>query len=109
MELLAPIYQRYLKEVNFLMVIKKDAKSDQQVIDALQKSVPWESVVVNENHAMLKNYQVINTPYYVLLDPIGYIVAAPALGPTPNGQYETIDKLFYYIQKAIAEGTGDRR
>lgn len=109
MELLVPIYQKYLKEIQFLMVVKKDEHSDEQAIAALQKSVPWESVVVDSKHPILKQYQVINTPYYVVIDPVGYVVAAPALGPTPNGQYETIDKLFYYIQKAIVEGTGDGR
>jgi len=108
-ELLAPIYQRYIKEVQFLMVIRKDPQSDEKTIAKMQQSVPWESVIVENNHAILKTFQVINTPYYVLIDPIGYVVAAPALGPTPNGQYETIDKTFYYIKKAIDEGTGDGR
>jgi len=109
MELLVPVFQKYQSEVQFLMVIKRDDKSDQQTIESFQQSVPWESVVVDEKNAILTNYQVINVPHYVVIDPVGYIVAAPALGPTPNGQYETIDKLFYYIKKAIQEGTGDGR
>lgn len=109
LELLVPIYQRYINEVNFLMVVKKDGRSDEQAIAAMQKSVPWESVVIEEDNDILKRYQVTNTPYYIVIDPIGYVVAAPALGPTPNGQYETIDKLFYYIKKAIEDGTGDGR
>jgi hypothetical protein len=64
---------------------------------------------VAPENAIFAKYQVINIPYYVVIDPIGYVVAAPAMGPTPNGQYETIDKLFFYIKKAIEEGTGDGR
>lgn len=109
MELLVPIYQRYQKEVQFLMVIKEDGKTDPQTMDAFRQGLPWESVVVEPGNAIFKTYQVINIPYYVVIDPIGYVVAAPAMGPTPNGQYETIDKLFFYIKKAIDEGTGDGR
>ncbi len=108
-ELLVPIFQKYQSVVQFLMVIKNDGKSDQNTIDAFQKSVPWESVVVDEKNTILTNYQVINVPHYVVIDPVGYVVASPALGPTPNGQYETIDKLFFYIKKAMEEGTGDGR
>jgi hypothetical protein len=109
LDLLVPIYRRYVNEVQFLMVVKRTANSDEQSVAALQKSVPWESVVVDENSDVLKNYQVVNTPHYVVIDPIGYVVAAPALGPMPNGEYETIDKLFFDIRKAIEDGTGDGR
>jgi hypothetical protein len=42
----------------------------------------------------------VTYPSYVLVDETGFIVAAPALSPMPNGQYETIDKTFYYIKEA---------
>ena len=109
MELLVPIYQRYQKEVQFLMVIKEDGRTDPPTMDAFRKGLPWESVIVEPGNTIFKTYQVINIPYYVVIDPIGYVVAAPAMGPTPNGQYETIDKLFFYIKKAIDGGTGDGR
>jgi hypothetical protein len=109
MELLVPIYQRYQKEIHFLMVVKTDETTRKEDIEALRQSVPWESVAVSTTNEIYKKYQVINTPYYTVIDPIGYVVAAPALGPLPNGQYETIDKLFFYIKKAIEDGTGDGR
>lgn len=109
MELLVPIYQRYLNYANFLMVIRDDGRADIDDVEAFRKSLPWESVVVNEQHPILKAYQVINVPYYVLVDPVGGVVAAPALGPTPNGQYETIDKTLFQIKKAIDSGQGDGR
>jgi peroxiredoxin len=105
-ELLTPIFQRYSSHVKFLMVIRKDASTDPKAIEALQRSVPWESAAVDERHAIYTNYQVVSTPYYVLIDPTSYVVAAPALGPVPNGQYETIDKTFFYIKKLLEEGSG---
>lgn len=109
MELLVPIYQRYLNYANFLMVIRDDGRADVETIEKFRKSLPWESVVVNEEHAILKSYQVINVPYYVFIDPVGGVVSAPALGPTPNGQYETIDKILFQVKKAIDSGEGDGR
>ena len=105
LELLAPIYQRYSSHIRFLMVIKKNTSSNPQVISEIQKSVPWESVAVDERHIIYTNYQVVATPHYVLIDPTGYVVAAPALGPIPNGQYETIDKTFFSIKKLLEENT----
>lgn len=107
-ELLKPIYQRYLNNVQFLMVIRTE-NTDENTLATLQQSVPWESVATDPKNEIFQRYQVINMPHYVLLDPIGYVVSAPALGPLPNGQYETIDKLFFQIKKAIDEGTGDGR
>jgi len=107
-DLLTPVFQRYSNYVRFLMVIKKDGASDDKAAAALQQSVPWESSVVDERHAIYSNYQVVSTPYYVLIDPTGYVVAAPALGPLPNGQYETIDKTFFQIKKLLDEGSDDK-
>jgi len=108
-ELLTPIFQRYSSTVRFLMVIKKDAASDANAIAELQKSVPWESIAVDERHAIYSDYQVVSTPYYVLLDPGGYVVGAPALTPVPNGQYETIDRTFFLIKKLLEEGSEQGR
>ena len=104
LDLLVPIYQRYTSHVRFLMVIRQHEKSDPKSIEALQQSVPWESVAVDSRHAVFASYQVTNTPYYSLIDPTGYVVISPALGPVPNGQYETIDKTFFMIKKALEEG-----
>ena len=91
------------------MIIKDDGSATQEALKSMKTSYPWESVVVNSTHSMLSNYQIVTFPYYVLIDPIGYVVAAPALGPLPNGQYETIDQTFFKINKAIEENAPDGR
>ena len=37
--------------------------------------------------------------FLALLDAAGYVVMSPALAPTPNGQYQTIDETLFNIQK----------
>lgn len=102
-ELLMPIYQRYLNQVRFFMVIENEGNASNDKIEELRKKVPWESVVLDGKQGVFSSYQVQTYPYFVLIDTQGYIVSAPALGATPNGQYETIDKYFFYIKKIIEE------
>jgi septin family protein len=101
LDLLIPIYNKYYKAVNFLMVIKNERIITDQELMTFKNAYPWESIAVNANNELFKSYKVAVTPSYNLIDAAGYLVAAPALGPLPNGQYETIDKTFFAIQKVI--------
>jgi len=52
------------------------------------------------NHADLIEYYDINTyPAYFLIDPEGNLIQAPALSPSPRGNYDSIDKVMYNIDK----------
>lgn len=101
MNLLKPIYERYKDNFSFVMVYK-----DKPEIDAakLKNELPWKVIPTKESNSIFKNYNVVNYPYYILIDPFGYVISAPALGPIPNGSYDTIDKTFFMIQKALKEG-----
>ena len=101
MNLLKPIYERYKDNFSFVMVYK-----DKPEIDAskLKNELPWKVIPAKESSSIFKNYNVVNYPYYILIDPFGYVISAPALGPVPNGSYDTIDKTFFLIQKALKEG-----
>lgn len=101
MNLLKPIYERYKDHFSFVMVYK-----DKPEIDAskLKNELPWKVIPAKESNSIFKNYNVVNYPYYILIDPFGYVISAPALGPVPNGSYDTIDKIFFLIQKALKEG-----
>lgn len=108
MNLLKPIYERYKEQINFVMVYKE--KSDNPIdLAKLKNELPWTVISGKESNSIFKNYNVVNYPYYLLIDPFGYVVSAPALGPVPNGSYDTIDKIFFMIQKALKEGNGADR
>lgn len=106
MNLLKPIYERYKEQINFVMVYKE--KTDVNLAK-LKNELPWTVISSKESNSIFKNYNVVNYPYYLLIDPFGYVVSAPALGPIPNGSYDTIDKIFFMIQKALKEGNGTDR
>lgn len=96
LNLLVPMYQKYNTEVRFLTVlIGAENKENKELL----AKYPWEGVIVAENSELIKKYKVVTKPSYVLLDRIGYVVQAPALGPLPNGNLQTVDQLFFEIKK----------
>lgn len=101
-ELLKTLQAKYKDDVEVITIFKKKAKYGRKEEQFL-KGIPWKKFEVDEDASILKNYKVQTFPSYVLLDAYGYVVAAPALKPTPNGKYETIDKSFFYIQKLNQE------
>ncbi len=101
LELLSPLYTKYAKYINFVLFISKETSEDKEVLEKMKNDFPFTTIIIAENDPIIKQYQVAKYPDYVLIDAAGYIVSAPALGPIPNGQYETIEKTFFQIQKQI--------
>ena len=64
-----------------------------------QQNLKWPTVYVGQENEIIDTYEVENTPTYFLIDPEGFLVQSPALRPSPDGEYETIDKTFYYINQ----------
>lgn len=98
LEPLIKMYDTYKKDITFI-TIYPDKEYDSTVLKKYIDVIPWESYKVSSVNSIWKNYKIETYPSYVLIDAFGYVVAAPALGPMPDGQYQTIDKTFFYIQK----------
>jgi len=107
--LIRQLNEMYGQYVQFVSVYHKAELSEEG--EKRVESINWEVYGLPNSNAIWKNYLVETFPSYTLIDAVGYIVASPALAPTPNGQYETIDKTFFYLKKAwINEhGEGDQR
>lgn len=103
--LLLEMYGKYLNDIEFITVIPADKMGGKstEVLDQL----PWEVFSIDKSNGIFQNYKIETFPSYVLIDPYAYIIAAPALGPQPNGQYETIDKYFFEIQKINKQLRGE--
>lgn len=98
LELLKVIHQKYKGDVQFVSIFeKKDkmTKKQKELIDGL----PWDTFFIENDDPFLKMYHVETFPTYILIDGFGYIVNVPALGPQPNGDRITIDKIFFDIKK----------
>ena len=96
-EPLIKLYNQYKEDITFITIAPERFTDDAK--NALSK-LPWEVFVTEESNPVFFNFKVATYPSYVLVDETGFIVSAPALSPMPNGQYETIDKTFYYIKEA---------
>jgi len=104
-EPLRKLYDQYQEDVTFITIYPEQSEEIRKVMSG----TPWEHFELEESHPIFSKMKVSTYPYYILIDEIGYVVAAPALTPLPNGQYETIDKTFYYIKEAHAKMKGQRR
>ncbi len=101
MELMKPLYKKYGNYIEFVTVFI--GERDTEIIKQKNKlnDVEW-SLSIPKNEEDLKLLFGLRTfPHYVLIDPDGFIVASPAQRPSPDGQYETIDKTFFEIHKVM--------
>ncbi len=99
-ELLRPMYLKYKKYFDFITVYDSTLKVSKLQREYLSK-LPWFVAPVASTNDIFTKYQAKSFPQYVLIDNTGIISSIPALGPLPNGDYETIDKVFFSITKRI--------
>jgi len=100
---LIKLYDQYKDIVQFITIIPESG-----ALELLPKGIKWPTYQVDKSNSLWKNYNVKTFPYYLLLDAYGYVVAAPSLGPTPDGQYRTIDNTFFNLQKVLKKGAKNR-
>jgi len=108
LDLLIDAHKRYGRYVKFVTLYKDDPNINLENLKRIQ-SLTWDKYSLSNSNSIWNNYQIESFPHYTLIDATGYIVSNPALGPTPNGQYETIDKTFFHIQKAWHEANPNEK
>jgi len=101
-ELLRPMYLKYKKYFEFITVYDSTVNVSKEQRNYLSK-LPWMITPVGSLNDVFAKYQIKSFPQYVLIDNTGIISSIPALGPSPNGDYETIDKVFFSITKRILQ------
>jgi hypothetical protein len=90
---LKKLQSKYGKNFQFITIYPKKAnysKSEQRNLDALT----WDKYPLDISDEIWKNLEINSYPLYLLFDPNLTLIASPALSPTPNGRYETIEKVF---------------
>lgn len=98
LEIMKPMYEKYKNHVEFVTIYRKKEKYSKKQLELLN-SISWDKSESGKELEIYKRFKIESFPSYVLIDAYGYIVEAPALRPSPNGKYETIDKSFFYIKK----------
>lgn len=106
LEPLKKLYETYKEDITFV-TIYPDKTYDPEDLKEYLESIPWTTCKTDMSNPIWKKYKIETYPSYILIDGFGYVVSAPALGPMPDGQYQTIDKTFFYIRKINEEMRGE--
>ncbi len=103
MKLMEELYYNYSDYVEFIsFCMDKDSTSYKTFLEE-NKALTWPIIYVGENHQVIKDFNVVSSPHYFLLDQDGFISMAPAKSPAPDGVYETVEKTFRYIRSRLRE------
>ena len=92
---LKKLQEKYGKDISFITLYSKSettyTATEQRNLDVIN----WPKYGFDVNNEIWEQLQVNTFPYYLLIDDSFHLYSAPALSPTPNGKYETIEKTFY--------------
>jgi peroxiredoxin len=105
MKLIEQLYRKYGKDISFLSVCTNEKAEDFNQFRAQYLTYDWDIVHLNDNRTVLDRFKVHSMPAYYMIDQEGFIHSAPALGPTPNGENESIERTMFVIQKALNRAT----
>ncbi len=86
--LLIDQYNKYGEYVQFLTIYKEQKEYSEKAKERIAK-LAWDNYAITPTNSLWKKFNIESFPQYSLIDATGYVVASPALAPTPNGQYET--------------------
>lgn len=100
-ELMKPMYTKYGNYVEFITVLVDEPAAETLQKDPVLSTISWTLAKPKNESDIKEQFNLRTFPHYVLIDPDGFIVGNPAQRPSPDGQYETIDKTFFEIHKVM--------
>lgn len=101
MEIISRLVPKYDEDIAFVSVC---TDKDSSTFAAFMKEFPeydWDIFYVGEDDVLMRSFKVTSIPNYYLIDQDGFIFAAPALAPSPNGEYESVENTLHTIKKAL--------
>ena len=93
------LYEKYNTHIDFVSIYINQGVVSSEFAQRVISGIKWEVYGLNYEHPIWRSLNIGSFPYYILVKDNLKIIGLPALGPTPNGVYETIEKTFYDIQK----------
>lgn len=101
MKIMRKLYEKYSWDIEFISInVDPDIKS---MKDFLRKNSDYRWVFLHSGNSknLRETWNVTTLPQFYLVDPEGYVIASPALRPSPNGTGHSIDEVFWKIQKKV--------
>ena len=106
LQLIDEINKKYSKYVKVISIYKSDIELTEEAKIKLA-DIHWDIYPISYSNTIWSKYQVKTFPHYTFLDASGYVVSSPALAPTPNGEYKTIDQSFFQLKRAWEQQNND--
>ena len=94
---LKALYAKYKNNIDFVTIYLESKSSNERFKQRILEEIVWPTYGLNYYHPIWKILNVGTFPYYILINKELNIESIPALGPIPNGVYETIDKTFHEL------------
>jgi hypothetical protein len=101
MNILINLNQKYGEFVSFLSLCTDKQEVTFTKFKEANPKMDWDICYIGQEAKLKDDFRVKMVPSYYLIDQSGFIAVAPAAAPTPDGEYESIDKTFFYIKKAL--------
>lgn len=108
MKIIQELKKKYGEYVSFLSVCTDEKKDDFDSYVEENPEFDWDIVYIGRESHLREDYRVKMVPSYFLIDQSGFIAVAPAPKPSPDGEYESIDKTFFYIKRALTPTGGNK-
>ncbi len=94
---LKALYNKYKNDIDFVTIYLESKSFNEAFKQRVLKEIIWPIYSLGYYHPIWKTLNVGTFPYYILINKELKIENIPALGPIPNGVYETIDKTFHEL------------
>lgn len=100
---LTKLYEKYGKYITLISIFeKKEIPYSSSQIQSVN-SIKWDKYELDPNGTTWKTLNIPSFPYYFLLDKDLILDSAPALSPSPNAEYKTIERTFFEIKREANE------
>lgn len=100
---LTKLYEKYGKYITLISILEKKtipySSSQLQILNAIK----WDKYELDPNGRTWRTLNIPSFPYYFYLDKNLILDSAPALSPSPNAVYQTIEKTFFEIKNKANE------
>ncbi|MCT4580926.1 MAG: TlpA family protein disulfide reductase [Flavobacteriales bacterium] len=100
LKIMKDLHEKYGKYVEFISISLDESEKEFAAYMKNNRAYKWHIAHYKGENSIIKNYEVLSVPSYVLIDENGKIQEAQALSPAPNYPRPSIDKTFFYIKKA---------
>lgn len=97
MRVIRDLRKKYNDDITFLSVcVDKDREQYEKFLKD-NPDMDWDIIYVGEDEKLMNAYDAKTVPAYYLIDHEGFIIYAPAPGPSPDGEYDSIEITFFEI------------